>query len=166
MFPLFSWPFLSVLDLALVLTVIPKVKSSSVKEQEAPVAAVIETAPEKGGDDDGEVRHFYLCCRILCPFRSQKTNDKHYSSSCCCHMIMYFIPLISKLSKQHFMTSPFTFTSQVFYIFYENEETSDKGVKSGLDLQRYIHEEVDHCVSAMIYSPGGRKLCFSAILNP
>jgi len=31
---------------------------------------------------------------------------------------------------------------EVFYIFYENEETSDKGVKSGLDLQRYIHEEV------------------------
>ena len=30
----------------------------------------------------------------------------------------------------------------MFYIFYENEETSDKGVKSGLDLQRYIHEEV------------------------
>ena len=166
MFPLFSWPFLFVLDLALVLTVIPKVKSSNVKEQEAPVAAVIETAPEKGGDDDGEVRHFCLCCRILGPFRSQKTNDKHYLSSCCCHMIMYFIPLISKLSKQHFMTSPFTFTSQVFYIFYENEETSDKGVKSGLDLQRYIHEEEDHCVSAMIYSPGGRKLCFSAILNP
>ena len=31
---------------------------------------------------------------------------------------------------------------KVFYIFYENEETLDKGVKSGLDLQRYIHEEV------------------------
>ena len=56
MCPLFSWPFLSVLDRALVLTVIPKVKSSNLKEQEAPVAAVIETAPEKGGDDDGEVR--------------------------------------------------------------------------------------------------------------
>jgi len=54
------------------------------KVEQAPVAAVIETAAEKGGDDDGEV----------------------------------------------------------FYIFYENEETSDKGVKSGLDLQRYIHEEV------------------------
>merc|ERR1719391_410604 len=54
------------------------------KDDQAPVAAVIETAAEKGGDDDGEV----------------------------------------------------------FYIFYENEETSDKGVKSGLDLQRYIHEEV------------------------
>ena len=81
-------------------------------------------------------------------------------------MIMSFIPLISKLDKQHFMTSLFSSTSQVFYIFYENEETSDKGVKSGLDLQRYIHEEVDKCVFAMIYSPGGRKLCFSAILNP
>ena len=64
------------------------------------------------------------------------------------------------------MTSLFSFTSQVFYIFYENEETSDKGVKSGLDLQRYIHEEVDNCVFAMEFSPGGRKLCFSAILYP
>ena len=49
------------------------------------------------------------------------------------------------------MTSLFSFTSQVFYIFYENEETSDKGVKSGLDLQRYIHEEVDNWLSLQWY---------------
>ena len=72
MFPLFSWPSLSVLDLALVLTVIPKVKSSSVKEQEAPVAAVIETAPEKGGDDDGEVRSNNISVSVVVYF--QHTN--------------------------------------------------------------------------------------------
>ena len=152
MCPLFSWPFLSVLDRALVLTVIPKVKSSNLKEQEAPVAAVIETAPEKGGDDDGEVRSNNIFVSVvLYTFNipiplTEKTNNKHYLSSCC-HMIMSFIPLISKLDKQHFMTSLFSSTSQVFYIFYENEETSDKGVKSGLDLQRYIHEEVDNLLS-------------------
>ena len=75
MFPLFSWPFLSVLDLALVLTVIPKVKSSNVKEQEAPVAAVIETAPEKGGDDDGEVRSNNIFVSVATYF--QHTNPAY-----------------------------------------------------------------------------------------
>ena len=82
MFPLFSWPFLSVLDLALVLTVIPKVKSSSVKEQEAPVAAVIETAPEKGGDDDGEVRSNNISVSVVLytfniplPFTRKKVSN-------------------------------------------------------------------------------------------
>ena len=100
MFPSFSWPFLSVLDHALVLTVIPKVKSSNLKEQEAPVAAVIETAPEKGGDDDGEVRSnnisvsvVFYTFNIPIPL-TEKTNNKHYLSSCC-HMIMFFILLIS-----------------------------------------------------------------------
>ena len=75
MFPLFSWPFLFVLDLALVLTVIPKVKSSSVKEPEAPVAAVIETAPEKGGDDDGEVRSNNIFVSVATYF--QHTNPAY-----------------------------------------------------------------------------------------
>ena len=84
MFPLFSWPFLSVLDLALVLTVIPKVKSSNLKEQEAPVAAVIETAPEKGGDDDGEVRSNNIFVSVvLYTFNipiplTEKTNNKYH----------------------------------------------------------------------------------------
>ena len=72
MCPLFSWPFLSVLDRALVLTVIPKVKSSNLREQEAPVAAVIETAPEKGGDDDGEVRSNNISVSVVVYF--QHTN--------------------------------------------------------------------------------------------
>ena len=75
MFPLFSWPFLFVLDLALVLTVIPKVKSSNLKEQEAPVAAVIETAPEKGGDDDGEVRSNNIFVSVATYF--QHTNPAY-----------------------------------------------------------------------------------------
>jgi hypothetical protein len=38
---------------------------------------------------------------------------------------------------------------EVFYIFYENEETGE-GVKSGLDLQRYIHEEVNIHMSPLL----------------
>ena len=84
-------------------------KFAEVENKQAPVAAVIETAAEKGGDDDGEVGW-----RIV--FSPQLF-----------HVCSVFLMLLCP---------------KVFYIFYENEETLDKGVKSGLDLQRYIHEEV------------------------
>ena len=52
-----------------------KVKSSNLKEQEAPVAAVIETAPEKGGDDDGEVRPNNIFVSVVLYF--QHTNPAY-----------------------------------------------------------------------------------------
>ena len=84
-------------------------KFAEVENKQAPVAAVIETAAEKGGDDDGEV------------------GWRNVFSPQLFHVCSVFLMLLCP---------------KVFYIFYENEETLDKGVKSGLDLQRYIHEEV------------------------
>ena len=75
MFPNILLAFFSVLYPTLVLTVIPKVKSSNLKEQEAPVAAVIETAPEKGGDDDGEVRSNNIFVSVATYF--QHTNPAY-----------------------------------------------------------------------------------------
>lgn len=44
--------------------------------------------------------------------------------------------------KNNIQSAPAADDGEVFYIFYENEENPLDSVKSGLDLQRYIHEEI------------------------
>jgi len=46
---------------------------------------------------------------------------------------------------------------EVFYIFYENEENPLDSVKSGLDLQRYIHEEIQKSQDDSAFSASERE---------